>query len=199
MSKINKLLLASKSKRRLDLLEQVGIKPDIILPSNIDESIFSREGLPSKISSVIAREKAMAIYKTRKEDGDIILAADTLVAIGRRIIEKPKNIAQARLCLKLLSGRNHNVYTSICIIDNLGSLHERLVETRIKFKILSDNEIEAYMLSKEWHGKAGGYAIQGFAGSFVIKIIGSYSSVMGLPLYQTVNLLNGVGYNARKP
>jgi len=192
-----KLILASKSPRRKDLLEQIGVFPDLIEDSNINESIDDPKILPKQKAIIIAKRKAEAVYEKSKIENSIILAADTIVAVGRRIVEKPNHEDDAVRALQLLSGRNHRVYTAVCLRDQHGKYISRLVETRVKFKRLSDEEMGSYILSKEWHDKAGGYAIQGIAGSFVIKIIGSYSSVVGLPLYQTSNLLNGVGYDVK--
>ncbi len=192
-----KLILASKSPRRKDLLEQIGVFPDLIEDSNINESIDDPKILPKQKAIIIAKRKAEAVYEKSKIENSIILAADTIVAVGRRIVEKPNHEDDALKALQLLSGRNHRVYTAICVRDQYGKYISRLVETRVKFKRLSDEEMGSYILSKEWYDKAGGYAIQGIAGSFVIKIIGSYSSVVGLPLYQTSNLLNGVGYDVK--
>jgi septum formation protein len=192
-----KLILASKSPRRKDLLEQIGVFPDLIEDSNINESIDDPKILPKQKAIIIAKLKAEAVYEKSKIENSIILAADTIVTVGRRIVEKPNHEDDALRALQLLSGRNHRVYTAICVRDQYGKYISRLVETRVKFKRLSDEEMGSYILSKEWYDKAGGYAIQGIAGSFVIKIIGSYSSVVGLPLYQTSNLLNGVGYDVK--
>ncbi len=192
-----KLILASKSPRRKDLLEQIGVFPDLIEDSNINESIDDPKILPKQKAIIIAKRKAEAVYEKSKIENSIILAADTIVTVGRRIVEKPNHEDDALRALQLLSGRNHRVYTAICVRDQYGKYISRLVETRVKFKRLSDEEMGSYILSKEWYDKAGGYAIQGIAGSFVIKIIGSYSSVVGLPLYQTSNLLNGVGYDVK--
>ncbi|MEK9794326.1 MAG: Maf family nucleotide pyrophosphatase, partial [Hyphomicrobiales bacterium] len=192
-----KLILASKSPRRKDLLEQIGVFPDLIEDSNINESIDDPKILPKQKAIIIAKRKAEAVYEKSKIENSIILAADTIVAVGRRIVEKPNHEDDAVRALQLLSGRNHRVYTAVCLRDQHGKYISRLVETRVKFKRLSDEEMGSYILSKEWYDKAGGYAIQGIAGSFVIKIIGSYSSVVGLPLYQTSNLLNGVGYDVK--
>lgn len=192
-----KLILASKSSRRKDLLEQIGVFPDLIEDSNVNEFVDDPKILPKQKAIIIAKRKAEAVYEKSKIENSIILAADTIVAVGRRIVEKPNDEDDAVKALQLLSGRNHRVYTAVCLRDQHGKYISRLVETKVKFKRLSKEELGSYILSKEWYDKAGGYAIQGIAGSFVIKIIGSYSSVVGLPLYQTSNLLNGVGYDAK--
>ncbi|MDG2187987.1 MAG: Maf family nucleotide pyrophosphatase [Hyphomicrobiales bacterium] len=198
MTESNKLILASNSPRRIELLKQIGVIPDIIQASNIEEKMNNNEKLPHERAIILAREKAESIHHQKKFDEHIVLSADTIVAVGRRIVDKPNNIEEALINLTLLSGRNHRVYTAVCLIDQIGNFHERVVETRIKFKKLSIQETDNYLKSKEWKDKAGGYAIQGIAGSFIIKLIGSYTSVMGLPLYQTANLLNGIGFNVSK-
>jgi septum formation protein len=129
--------------------------------------------------------------------GAYILAADTVVAVGRRILPKAELLDEAAQCLRLLSGRNHRVYTAICVVTPKESFRQRLVETRVRFKRLSEEDIEAYLASGEWRGKAGGYAAQGIAGTFMVKIVGSYSNVVGLPLYETMSLLDGEGYPIR--
>jgi septum formation protein len=198
MTILNKLILASNSPRRVDLLKQIGIIPNVIQSSEVDENLIDKKISPKDKAIILARKKAEFIHAKKKFNGHIILSADTTVAVGRRILDKPKDIDDAYQKLTLLSGRNHRVYTAICVIDQKGNLHERVTETRIKFKKLSAQEIDSYLKSKEWEDKAGGYAIQGIAGSFIISLVGSYSSVVGLPLYQTANLLNGIGFNVSK-
>jgi septum formation protein len=184
-----RLILASASPRRLDLLASAGLVPDAIEPTDIDESEIPGE-LPGPLARRLALEKASA-----HRDGDaFVLAADTVVGVGRRVLPKAETEAQARACLALLSGRNHRVYTGIALRTPDGQLTARLVETRVKFKRLSAPELETYIASGEWRGKAGGYGIQGRAGAFVIALIGSYTGVVGLPMYETVNLLTGLGY-----
>src|SRR6185437_13536215 len=129
--------------------------------------------------------------------GAYILAADTVVAVGRRILPKAELLDEAAQCLRLLSGRNHRVHTAICLVTPNQAYRQRLVETRVRFKRLSDEDIEAYLASGEWRGKAGGYAAQGIAGSFIVKIVGSYTNVVGLPLYEATALLGGEGYPIR--
>jgi septum formation protein len=129
--------------------------------------------------------------------GAYILSADTVVAVGRRILPKAELLDQAAQCLRLLSGRNHRVHSAVCLVTPNEAFRQRLVETRVRFKRLSDEDIEAYLASGEWRGKAGGYAAQGIAGSFIVKIVGSYSNVVGLPLYETTTLLAGEGYPIR--
>ena len=184
-----RLILASASPRRLDLLTGAGLPPDDVRPTDIDESEIPGE-LPGPLALRLAREKALACTV----DDAYVLAADTVVGIGRRILPKAETVEQARDCLDRLSGRNHRVFTGIAVRTPAGESASRLVETRIKFKRLSRDEIDAYLASGEWKGKAGGYAIQGRAGCYVISLTGSYTGVVGLPLYETANLLSGLGY-----
>jgi septum formation protein len=195
-----KLVLASGSPRRLTLVNQAGIEPDMLLPADIDE-IPKRGELPRACANRLAKEKAQAALKIVRNDDDLkgafILAADTIVAVGRRIMPKAELLDEAAQCLRLLSGRNHRVYTGICLVTPREGFRQRLVETRVRFKRLSEQDIEAYLASGEWRGKAGGYAAQGIAGTFIVKLVGSYSNVVGLPLYETVSLLEGEGYPVR--
>lgn len=195
-----KLVLASASARRLELLEKIGVAPDALLPTDIDESPRKGE-TPRTLAQRLANEKAQAaarIVAQRPElEGAYIVAADTLVAVGRRILPKCELLEEAADCLRLLSGRQHRVYTGVTIITPKGAERRRLVETRLRFKRLSAQEIDAYLASGEWRGKAGGYAIQGLAGAFAVKLVGSYSAVVGLPLYETMALLDGEGYPVR--
>jgi septum formation protein len=192
-----KLVLASASPRRLQLLSQVGIEPDRVVSASVDETPKKNE-LPRNLAKRLARAKAEAAQAIVKDDAalqnGLILAADTVVCLGRRILPKAELLDEAATCLGLLSGRSHRVYTGIALVDQKGHLRQRLVETRVRFKRLSHGDIESYLASGEWRGKAGGYAVQGLAGAFVVKIIGSYSNVVGLPLYETVSLLTGEGY-----
>jgi septum formation protein len=192
-----RLVLASASARRLQLLTQVGIEPDKLLPAEIDEAPLRKE-LPRGLAGRLALTKAEVARHNAGRNPDLqgcfILAADTVVAVGRRVLPKPELTEEAAGCLRLLSGRAHRVYTGICLITPRGRVRNRLVETRVRFKRLSRDDIEHYLASGEWEGKAGGYAIQGRAGGFVTKLIGSYSNVVGLPLYETVSLLIGEGY-----
>lgn len=194
-----KLVLASGSPRRLALLQQVGIEPDALIPADIDETP-QRAELPRTLAARLAAEKAEAAQERaagRPELGEpFILAADTVVAVGRRILPKCERIEDAGACLRLLSGRAHRVYTGITLISPKGRRRHRLVETRVRFKRLSSNEMETYLATGEWQGKAGGYAIQGLAGSFVVKLVGSYTGVVGLPLHEAMSLLVGEGYPA---
>jgi len=185
-----RLILASASPRRLDLLSGAGLTPDAIEPTHIDESEIPGE-LPGPLALRLAREKASA--HPGAPDG-YVLAADTVVGVGRRILPKTETRDEAVRCLDLLSGRSHRVYTGVALVDPDGQLTSRLVETRVKFKVLSREERETYLDSLEWEGKAGGYAIQGRAGVFIVNLIGSFTGVVGLPLYETVNLLAGAGY-----
>lgn len=189
-----KLVLASASPRRLRLLEQAGITPDGLRPANIDESAKKGEA-PRHLCRRLARGKAESIQKLLRSEPEFensfILAADTVVAVGKRILGKAEKEHEATRCLELLSGRSHRVYSAICLITPKGHVRERIVETRVRFKRLSRQEIEAYIATGQWRGKAGGYAVQGVAGSFVVKLVGSYTNVVGLPLYETVNLLSG--------
>ena len=192
-----KLVLASGSPRRLALLNQAGIEPDQLLPADIDE-IPTKGELPRAYATRLARAKGeAALEAVRRSDelrGSYIVAADTVVAVGRRILPKAELLDEAAQCLRLLSGRNHRVYTGVCLVTPKEAFRQRLVETRVRFKRLSQSDLEAYLASGEWRGKAGGYAIQGLAGSFVVKIVGSYTNVVGLPLYETTALLAGEGY-----
>jgi septum formation protein len=192
-----KLVLASGSPRRLALLNQAGIEPDALQPADIDEIPLKGE-LPRACANRLARAKAEAAFAAVQLDeelrGAYIIAADTVVAVGRRILPKAELIDEAGQCLRLLSGRNHRVHTGICLVTPKGSFRQRLVETRVRFKRLSGQDIDAYLASGEWRGKAGGYAIQGLAGAFAVKMVGSYTNVVGLPLYETVNLLQGEGF-----
>jgi septum formation protein len=195
-----KLVLASGSPRRLGLINQAGIEPDALRPADIDE-IPKRGELPRALATRLARGKAEAALNQVRLDeelrGSYVLAADTVVAVGRRILPKTELLDEAMQCLRLLSGRNHRVYSGICLVTPKENFRQRLVETRVRFKRLLDDDIEAYLASGEWRGKAGGYAVQGIAGSFVVKLVGSYTNVVGLPLYETVSLLAGEGYPTR--
>jgi len=192
-----KLVLASGSPRRLALLNQAGIEPDSLLPAEIDELPMKGE-LPRSLATRLARAKAEAALEAVRLDeelrGSFIVAADTVVAVGRRIMPKAEMLDEAAACLRLLSGRNHRVYSAVCLVTPKESFRQRLVETRVRLKRLSKEELEAYLASGEWRGKAGAYAIQGLAGAFIVKIVGSYSSVVGLPLQETIALLSGEGY-----
>jgi septum formation protein len=195
-----KLVLASGSPRRLGLINQAGIEPDALRPADIDE-VPKQGELPRTLATRLARVKAeAALNQVRLDDelrGSYILAADTVVAVGRRILPKAELLDEAAQCLRLLSGRNHHVYSGVCLVTPKEAFRQRLVDTRVRFKRLSDEDIEAYLASGEWRGKAGGYAAQGIAGSFIVKMVGSYTNVVGLPLYETVSLLSGEGFPIR--
>src|SRR5215469_263769 len=192
-----KFVLASGSPRRLSLINQAGIEPDALRPGDIDETPLKGE-LPRACANRLARLKAEAALTLVSADeelkGAYILAADTVVAVGRRILPKAELLDEASQCLRLLSGRNHRVYTGVCLVTPKESFRQRLVETRVRFRRLSEQDMEAYLASGEWRGKAGGYAAQGLAGTFIVKVVGSYSNVVGLPLYETVGLLSGEGF-----
>jgi len=186
------LVLASASPRRIELLALVGIAPDRVDPADIDETPL-RDETPTRLAARLAVSKSQAVA-ARSPDA-VVLAADTVVAVGRRLLEKASDEAEATKFLKLLSGRNHRVFTGVAVTA-AGRTTQRVVDTRVSFKVLSDAEIAAYVASGEWQGKAGGYGIQGRAGAFVTRLVGSYPAVMGLPLFETVNLLNGAGWRA---
>jgi len=183
-------ILASASPRRLELLKQVGITPDKVVGADINESPHKQE-LPLAYAKRMAKEKCQAVRA--KHLSGVILAADTVVACGRRILPKAEKENTARRCLDLLSGRRHRVHTAMALYDREGRLFETLVTTQVKFKRLSEVEIDDYIKSGEWEGKAGGYAIQGMASTFIPWIAGSYSNVVGLPLFETAKLLAAVG------
>ena len=185
------LVLASASPRRLELLRQVGLMPDCIDPADIDETPRRGE-LPAAHAMRLAQEKARAVIP--RHPGAYVLAADTVVACGRRILPKTEDEASARSCLELLSGRRHRVHGAIALMSPDGRLATRRVESQVAFKRLSEAEIGAYLRSGEWQGKAGGYAIQGRAAALIRWVSGSYSNVVGLPLFETVQLLAGRGY-----
>lgn len=185
------LVLASASPRRLSLLAQIGITPDHVQAANIDESPLAGER-PRDLAGRLAFNKAHALRDAHPES--FILAADTVVALGIRPLGKPDDPEEAQKFLGLLSGRRHHVYGGISLIDPKGEVHCRVIDTVVKFKRLSERDINHYIASNEWQGKAGGYAIQGLAGAFVEKIIGSYTNVVGLSLCETRRLLDGLGY-----
>jgi septum formation protein len=194
-----RLVLASGSPRRLALLAQMGVDPDALVPADIDETPRRSES-PRALAQRLSSEKAAAaaaVTAKRPELGrSLILAADTVVCVGRRVLPKCEVSDEAAACLRLLSGRAHRVYTAVTLLTYGGTARQRLVEARVRFKRLSRDEIDAYLASGEWRGKAGGYAIQGLAGAFVVRLIGSYTAVVGLPLAETAALLAGEGYAA---
>jgi septum formation protein len=184
------LVLASASRRRLELLRQIGCEPDCIDPAEIDESPLAGE-MPAAYALRLAAAKARAVMP--RHPGAYVLAADTVVACGRRILPKPEDEMTARKCLELLSGRRHRVHSGIAVAAPDGRLALRRVESRVALKRLSEAEIAGYLRTGEWRGKAGGYAIQGRAATFVSWVCGSYSNVVGLPLFETAQLLFGLG------
>ena len=186
-----RLVLASASPRRLDLLGRIGVVPDAVSPADIDETPHKAE-LPRLYACRMAAEKAAAVAAA--EAGSIIVAADTVVAAGRRILGKAEDEAQARATLSLLSGRRHRVLSALTVIDAAGQARHRLSTSIVAFKRLSDDELTDYLASGEWQGKAGAYAIQGRAEALIRWMSGSYSGVMGLPLYETRTLLKAAGY-----
>jgi septum formation protein len=192
-----KLVLASASPRRLTLLAQAGVEPDALRPASIDETPKKGE-MPRALATRLARTKAFDARDAIANDKDIadayVLAADTVVAVGRRILVKPRFVEEAFAALRLLSGRSHRVLTALCLVTPEDKVRIKVVDTRVRFKRLSSDEIEAYIASREWRGKAGAYAVQGLAGCFVQKIVGSYTNVVGLPLTEAVNMLMAEGF-----
>jgi septum formation protein len=186
------LILASASPRRLDLLRQIGIAPDRVDPADLDETPAPGE-LPAPHARRLAEAKAVLVAS--RSGGCFVLAADTVVACGRRILPKAEDVVTARRCLELLSGRRHRVHGGVCLIAPDGRSRLRLVSTIVTFKRLGHGEIDAYLASGEWHGKAGGYAVQGLAARFVRDVSGSYSNIVGLPLFETAAMLDGLGYS----
>ena len=186
-----RLILASASPRRLDLLARIGVVPDAVVPAEVDESVPKGE-LPRDHALRLAREKAEAVAAI--EPDALVLAADTVVAVGRRILPKVEDEATLRACLKLLSGRRHRVLTGVALAAPDGPIRTRLVETMIAMKRLSVEEVDFYAAHGEWRGKAGGYALQGYGEVYVRHIAGSYSNVVGLPLAETRLLLKAAGY-----
>lgn len=197
MTDAPQLILASASPRRLALLQQIGLDPDHLMPADIDETPRKHE-TPRSLALRLARTKAETVRQSadalQETEGGIVLAADTVVAVGRRALPKAELTEQALMCLSMLSGRGHRVFTGVAVAEANGKVRSKLVETRIRFKRLSRKDVDDYIASGEWRGKAGGYAIQGLAGSFVVKLVGSYPCVVGLPLVETVNLLTAAGY-----
>ncbi len=197
-----RLALASASPRRLALLEQIGLRPDDVIPADIDETPL-RDERPRQLALRLAvgkgrAAKAILAHTTTSDPAgghnSFIMSADTVVAVGRRILPKAETEAEARACLKLLSGRAHDVMTAVAVLSPDEREASRVVESRVTFKRLSLTEVEGYIASGEWQGKAGGYAIQGIAGGFVTDVSGSYSAIVGLPLYESASLLEGLGY-----
>ena len=183
-------ILASASPRRLDLLARIGVVPDRVDPADIDETPRPAER-PADYARRMAAEKAAAVHA--RHSGACILAADTVVAVGRRILPKAESVDEARQCLSRLSGRRHHVLSAVCVIDAAGTARARLSDTSVIFKRLTAQEIDEYIASNEWQGKAGGYAIQGHAEALVRHLAGSHSGVVGLPLFETRALLAAAG------
>ena len=192
-----KLVLASASPRRVALLERMGLMPDLLNPADVDETPHKRE-TPRRLALRLAEEKARAAQAAPMVQAlggkAFILAADTVVGLGRRILPKAETIDEASACLWLLSGRAHWVYSAVCLIAPDGKARTKLSETKVRFKRFSKEDVDTYLRSGEWRGKAGGYAIQGRAEAFVRMLQGSHSGVMGLPLHETLSLLQGAGY-----
>ena len=192
-----KLVLASGSPRRLALLAQIGVEPDALMPAEVDE-MPERSELPRALAVRLAREKAEAVIERVRDNeqlrGAYIVAADTVVAVGRRILPKPELLEEASACLRLLSGRTHRVYSGVCLVTPKNSIRTRLVESRGRFKRLSALDLDSYLASGEWRGQAGGNRVPGLAGSFVVKLIGSYPNVVGMPLFETATMLMGEGF-----
>jgi septum formation protein len=186
-----RLVLASASPRRLDLLRQIGLEPATVEAAEIDESPLKDE-TPRRLALRLAGAKAAGV--AARQAASYVLAADTVVALGRRVLPKAENADEVRDCLRLLSGRAHRVLTGLCAIAPDGRRVHRVVESRVHFKRLTEEDIAGYASAGDGQGKAGGYAIQGRAGRFVISLQGSYSGVVGLPLYEAANMLAGLGY-----
>lgn len=189
--KPQRLVLASASPRRLDLLRQIGLEPDVVSAAEVDETPQPTE-TPRQLAVRLALAKGERVAAA--EPDAFVIAADTVVAVGRRILPKVEDETEGRRCLELLSGRSHRVLTGVAVFGPGSRRAQRLVETRVTFKRLNGREIDAYLASQEGLGKAGGYGVQGRAGAFVINLQGSYSSVVGLPLYETAALLEGLGH-----
>lgn len=188
-------VLASQSPRRLELLKQIGVAVDEVDPAHVDETAYKDE-TPRELALRLGCAKALAVRERHPEA--IVLAADTVVGVGRRNLPKAEDEQTARDCLKLLSGRRHRVFGGICIIGADGREHARVVQSIVGFKSLSPSEIDAYIASQDWHGKAGGYAIQGLAAAYIRYLSGSYSNVVGLPLFEVSQILQGIGFKGLK-
>ncbi len=188
------LILASSSPRRLELLSQIGLTPDEVIPADIDETILKNE-LPRDLALRLAMGKAAKIAAENPDA--FVLAADTVVAAGRRILDKPRDEKDVRTALQLLSGRRHKVYGGICVAAPNGKVKSATIETTVSIRRLSDAEISAYVESGEWQGKAGSYAIQGIFAPYIKFLSGSYSNVIGLSLYDTMRILDGLGYQRK--
>ncbi|MAZ31742.1 MAG: septum formation protein Maf [Thalassospira sp.] len=188
---MSKLILASASPRRLELLAQIGIVPDQVVPADIDETPHDDES-PRRLALRLAEEKARAVANDHA--GGFVLAADTVVACGRRALGKASDTAEARKFLTLLSGRRHRVYGGLCVIAPDGTARARVIETQVIFRRLGEDDLVRYLSHDEWQGKAGAYAIQGYAATFVKSITGSYSNVVGLSLCEVDGMLRGLGF-----
>ncbi|MBO9505955.1 nucleoside triphosphate pyrophosphatase [Thalassospira sp. A3_1] len=188
---MSKLILASASPRRLELLAQIGIVPDQVVPADIDETPHDDES-PRRLALRLAEEKARAVANDHA--GGFVLAADTVVACGRRALGKASDTAEARKFLTLLSGRRHRVYGGLCVIAPDGTTRARVIETQVIFRRLGEDDLARYLSHDEWQGKAGAYAIQGYAATFVKSITGSYSNVVGLSLCEVDSMLRGLGF-----
>jgi septum formation protein len=189
-------VLASASPRRLQLLRQAGVEPDLVDPSDIDETP-GKDETPRRLALRLAQEKAAAVA-ARHPDA-FVLGSDTLVAVGRRVLNKPADEAEARRMLTLLSGRSHRVLTGVAVVGPGGRASARVVETRITFKRLTGDELDGFIASRDWEDAAGGYKIHQRAGAFVTYLQGSFTGVVGLPLYETLALLNGLGWRSPEP
>ncbi len=189
----SKLILASASPRRLQLLAQIGIEPDQVIPADINETPLKNEK-PKDLALRLSIQKAQAIAVHAENKDSFILAADTVVASGRRLLDKPDDLAQARDYLNFLSGRRHKIFGGIALITPDGKIISRCVITTVQFKRLTNQEIEDYLATGQWEGAAGGYSIQGRAAAYVKNMQGSYSNVVGLSLYDTMNMLRGNGF-----
>ena len=192
---MSKLILASASPRRLELLAQIGIVPDQVAPADIDETPAADES-PRRLALRLAEEKARAVAKSN--GGAFVLAADTVVACGTRALGKASDEREARKFLTLLSGRRHRVYGGVCLIAPDGTERSRVIETQVKFRTLGPEDLDRYLSYDEWQGKAGAYAIQGHAATFIKAISGSYSNVVGLSLCEVDGLLRGLGYPVKE-
>ena len=192
---MSKLILASASPRRLELLAQIGIVPDQVAPADIDETPAADES-PRRLALRLAEEKARAVAKSN--GGAFVLAADTVVACGTRALGKASDELEARKFLTLLSGRRHRVYGGVCLIAPDGTERSRVIETQVKFRTLGTEDLDRYLSHDEWKGKAGAYAIQGHAATFIKAISGSYSNVVGLSLCEVDGLLRGLGYPVKE-
>jgi septum formation protein len=188
-------ILASASPRRIDLLCQIGISADNVVPADIDETPLAKE-LPRQLAKRLSLLKARTVATSHPDA--FVLAADTVVACGRRILPKANRVEDAEQCLGMLSGRSHRVFSGIALITPKSEVFARIVETSVTFKRLDKKDLASYLSSGEWEGKAGGYAIQGLAAGFIRQIKGSYSNVVGLPLFETTQLLQGAGFQVFK-